>query len=115
MKIGVRPAPRMTVAMLMSSPSAGSRDLLCERIDLLALEVLTDPLADLGRRQLPIRLQDRPLAVHPARLDRVEPRALDRQVTGHDPPPAVLLNPPVVRLDPGPHPLADVPTGIIPD
>src|SRR4051812_6549391 len=60
--------------------SAGSRDLLCERSELLAIEVLTDPLLDLGPRQLPIRLQDRSLAVHPARLNRVEPRALDRKV-----------------------------------
>src|SRR3954471_15286715 len=84
-------------------------------IEVLALEVLADPFADLGRRQLSSRLQDRPLAVHPARLDRGEPRALDRRVTGNYPRPAVLLDPPVVRLDPGPYPLADVPTGIVPD
>src|SRR3954469_24626690 len=84
-------------------------------IEVFAPEVFADPLADLRRRQLPVRLQDRPLAMDPARLDRVEPRALDRQGAGHDPHPALTLAPPVMLLDPGPDPPADVPAGIVPD
>src|SRR5512147_409253 len=89
--------------------------LLCERIELFALEVLADPFLHFGRRQLPVRLQDRALAVDPARLDRVEPRALDRQVTDPDPNPALAFHPPIPLLDPRTHPLADVPAGVVPD
>lgn len=44
-----------------------------------------DPIDGLVRRQLAIWLEDRPLAVHPARLDPVQPGRLDRQIAGDDP------------------------------
>src|SRR4051794_5762013 len=60
--------------------SAGSLDLLCETLQLFAAVVAADPVLDLRRRQLPIRLDDGALAVDPLRLDRVEPRGLHRQL-----------------------------------
>ena len=64
---------------------AGSSDLLCQVPDVLALGVFTGPPNHLRHRQLPIGLEDRPRAGDPAQLDRLEPRALDRQTTSHDP------------------------------
>jgi hypothetical protein len=72
------------ISLLQSPLLAGSSDLLCQVPDVLALEVFTDP-PDHLRRQLPIGLEDRPRAGDPARLDRLEPRALERQTTSHDP------------------------------
>src|SRR4051794_27077879 len=64
--------------------SAGSSDSLFKGLKLLAAVVRMRPALDLGRRQLAVRLDDRLLAVHPLRLDRVEPRALARQRADHD-------------------------------
>ena len=65
--------------------------------------------------QLPIRFRNRALAMDPFGLDPIEPWALDRQGTHHHAAAACLLDVPVVCLDPGPHGLADVPRGIVPD
>ena len=65
--------------------------------------------------QLPIRFRNRALAMGPFGLDPIEPRALDRQGTHHHTAAASLLDMPVVRLEPRPHGLADVPRGIVPD
>ena len=65
--------------------------------------------------QLPIRFRNRALAMDPFGLDAIEPRALDRQGTHHHAAAASLLDVPVVRLEPGPHGLADVPRGLVPD
>jgi hypothetical protein len=51
----------------------------------------------------------------PLRLDRVEPRALHRQPAGHDPHTPLAPGQAVVGPNPGPHPLADVPGGVVPD
>src|SRR4051794_13225844 len=98
-----------------NGPSAGSTDLLCEAIELFAPVVAADPPFDLRRRQPPLRVDDRPLAVDPLRLDRIEPRRLHRQIAGDDPYPALGLGPAVVRPDPRPRPGADVPGGVVPD
>ena len=80
-----------------------------------AVETIADPLRDLVRRQQARRFDDPPLAVHPFRLDRVEPRTLDRQETDDDPYPLPFpLDRPVVRPDPRPHRLAHMPTGVVP-
>ena len=44
-------------------PSAASKDMLVERFQALASEVLMHPVHELVGRQRPIRLNDRPLAV----------------------------------------------------
>src|SRR5262249_28651538 len=74
-----------------------------------------DPLIDLFWGQFTRWLSDGWLAVHPIGLDRVEPRRLDRQVTDPDLAPALALDAPVVRPDPAPHPLADMPGRVVPD
>src|SRR5262245_53018565 len=74
-----------------------------------------DALLDLCGGQLAGRLNDRPLAVQPLRLDRVQPRRLDRQPTDADLAAALPLDLAVVRPDPAPYALADVPTGVVPD
>jgi hypothetical protein len=65
--------------------------------------------------QLPIRFRKRALAMDPFGLDPIEPWALDRQGTHHHAAAACLLDLLVVCLDPGPHGLADVSRGIVPD
>src|SRR5262245_52781351 len=54
--------------------------------------MVVDPLLDLFRSQLARRLGDGALAVQPLRLDRVEPRRLDRQVAHPDLAPAIGLS-----------------------
>src|SRR5438067_11882921 len=95
-----------------SVTSAGSGDLLplrrfllgrsqlLEVLHLLAAVVFTGPRLDLLGAEQPLGLHDGPLAMHPARLDRVEPRALARQLAHHDAHPALLFGPAVVNLDP---------------
>src|SRR3954468_15790677 len=61
-----------------------------------------------------LRLNDRPLAVQPARLDRIEPGALHRQPTHQDPDPAGALHRAVMRPNPRPHRSADMPGSIVP-
>src|SRR3954466_8697990 len=72
------------------------------------------PVHELVGRQRPIRLNDRPLAVQPPRLDRIEPGALHRQPTHQDPDPAGALHRAVMRPNPRPHRSADVPGGVVP-
>src|SRR5262249_61381800 len=60
----------------------GLNDLL-EVLVLLTAVIVTDPRLDFRGRQQPLRLGDGLLAMQPARLDRVEPRALTRQLADH--------------------------------
>src|SRR5947209_9054346 len=94
--------------------NADSSGILCKRLLRFTVVVLMDSLFDLFGAQLPIRLDDRPLAVQPLGLDRVQPGRLDRQ--GADPNLAAPfpLHPPVVGTDPAAHPLADVPGRVVP-
>src|SRR4051812_8490393 len=55
--------------------SAVSKDMLVQRFQGFASEVLVHPVHELIGRQRPIRLDDGPFAMQPARLDRVEPGA----------------------------------------
>src|SRR5215210_6086407 len=74
--------------------------MLVEQFQAFASEVVMDPVHELVGRQRPIRLNDGPLAVQPARLDRVEPRAFHRQPTHQDPDPAGALHRAVMRPNP---------------
>ena len=64
--------------------------------------------------QLPIRFSNGPLAMHPFGLDAIEPGTRAGQRAYHDATAAVPLDAPVVRLEPRPHGLADVPRGMVP-
>src|ERR1051326_4069470 len=103
------------------NPSASSsdflfdRDLLLQVLHLLAAVMFPDPGFDLVRRQQALGLHNGFLAVLPLRLDPVQPRTLARQPAGHDPDAPFAPDPSVVRLDPGPNLLADMPGGIVPD
>src|SRR4051812_28842948 len=66
--------------------------MLVERFQGFASEVLMHSVHELMGRQRPIRLDDGPLAVQPARLDGIEPGALHRQPTHQDPDPAGALH-----------------------
>src|SRR4029078_2982825 len=81
----------------------------------IAAIVVMDPLPAPRRRQLALRLGDGALAVQPFRLDRVEPRRLDRQPPHPDLAPARPLAPAVVLPAPAADALADVPGGVVPD
>src|SRR5262245_44881605 len=61
------------------------------------------------------RLDDRPLAVHPLRPERVHPRRPHPPAAHPDLAAPFPLDPPVVRPEPPPPALADVPGGVIPD
>src|SRR5262245_47106443 len=95
---------RSSVTSASSSNHFPFRGLLPGRVPLLEVLVLraavivTRPTLDLRRRQQPLRLDDRTLAVDPLRLDRIEPRTLARQWTDHDAQPTFTLRPAVVLL-----------------
>src|SRR5690242_19637143 len=81
-----------------------------------AAKVSTDPVGDLVGAEQPGRLDDGALAMHPLGFDRIEPRTLDGQKAGQDAHAlALLLDLAVVGADPGPHALAHVPGGVVPD
>lgn len=77
-------------------------------------EVVIDSLPGLLGGQFPLRLHDGTLAVDPAGLDRIEPRALGGQVTGQNPYPPLSFGCSVVLLEPSLDPLADMPGCVIP-
>ena len=80
-----------------------------------AVETGAHARRDLVRRQHARRFHDPPPAVHPLRLDRVEPRTLRGQGAGNDPPSlSCLLDRPIVRPDPCPHRFAHMPTRVVP-
>src|SRR3954462_6091816 len=103
--------PRTSVLVYTS---AVSKDMLVERFQAFASEVLVHPVHELIGRQRPIRLDDGPFAVQPARLDRGEPGAFHRQAAPQDPDPAGALHPAVMRPNPRPHRSTDVPSGVVP-
>ena len=81
-----------------------------------AAKVSTDAVSDLLGAEQSSGLDNGALAMHPLGLDRVEPRTLDRQEARHDAHALpTLLDLPIVGTNPGPHPLAHVPGGIVPD
>ena len=83
---------------------------------MITAKVRTDPIGKFLSRQQASRLDDLALAMHPVRLDAVEPGALAGQVAGDDADPLALLpDGLVVVADPAAHLFADVPRGIIPD
>src|SRR5262245_11041719 len=98
-----------------SAVSSGILFNLSERFVGRTAVMVMHPLPDLFGGQLPRRLGDCALTVQPLRLDRVEPRRLDRQVAHPDLAPALPLHPPVVRPEPAPDPLTEVPGGVVPD
>src|SRR3954454_24017917 len=102
-------APRSRCNLL----SAVSKDILVQRFQAFASEVLVHPVHELIGRQRPIRLDDGPFAVEPPRLDRVEPGAFHRQAAHQDPDPAGALHPAVMRPNPRPHRSTDVPSGAL--
>ena len=81
-----------------------------------ASEVSTDAFSQKLRRKQPIVLNHVALSVNPLWLDGIEPRALGGQKERQNAHPFVLLLDLLVLLsDPGPHLLAVMPGGIIPD
>src|ERR671911_111721 len=74
------------------------------------------PLGELIRTEQPIELHDPPFAMHPLRLDGVQPRTLFRQKATYDPHslPAVF-DLPVVPSEPPADQFGDVPAGVVPD
>src|SRR3954447_22173882 len=103
-------------APVAPAPSAGSGELLCEGREERAAIVVAQPSGQLGGGELAVGLGHGPLAVRPAGLDRVQPRALARQAADQQPATgAGGLDPAVVAPDPGAHLAADVPRGVVPD
>src|SRR3954465_6573690 len=111
-----RVAHARTVDRPPSRPTAGSGDLLFERLDERAAAMVAQPALKLAGGELTVRLDHGPLAVHPLGLDRVQPRALARQPPDQGATPAAGgLAPPVVGPDPGADRAADVPGAVVPD
>ena len=88
--------------------------MLVERFQGFASEVLMHSVHEFVGRQWPIRLDDGPLAVQPARLDGIEPGAFHRQPAHQDPHPAGALHRAVMRPNPRLHGSTDVPGGVVP-
>lgn|SRR5512135_606179 len=80
------------------------------------MKIGTNPFSKLISGEQAIRLNYRPLAVHPFRFNGIEPGALFGQKKGQDAYAfARLLHLLVVRAYPIPNKLADMPGGMIPD
>ena len=100
--------------------SAGSRDLLCEMVEQLTAEVVTDAALHFMSGEQTSWLDDGTLAMHPMRLNAVEPGTLHRQPAGNDAHPWFALTlscerTAIVLLEPTTDFLTDMPRGIIPD
>src|SRR5215831_16312894 len=81
-----------------------------------AAKVRADAVGDLLGVEQAGWLENGTLGVHPLGLNRVEPRALDRQIAGEDAHAvAALLHLLVVGADPGADALAHMPRGVVPD
>jgi hypothetical protein len=102
----------------VTNPSAGSRDLFCNRLfkmlNIFAREIGADTPDELCFAQEPIRFGDCPLGVNPFWLDSIQPVALDRQLADQDSHAALTLGLPVMGVNPRADFLADVPTGMVP-
>ena len=80
------------------------------------IEHSTHPLGELVRSEKPLRLYDLALGVNPSGLDIVKPRTLLRKKATYDPhSAAVLFDAAVVRTEPAPYLLGDVPGSVVPD
>ena len=79
-------------------------------------KVRTAPLGQLLRCERARRLDDLTFAMHPMRLDAIEPRASAGQVASDDANArALLLDGLVVHAQPVAHLVTDMPRGIVPD
>jgi hypothetical protein len=91
---------------------------LCDG-EVLVVRTIEDTTNHIGKfvcSKQSIGLYNFSLAVHPLRLDSVQPRALYGQKTAHDPNPlAALFDMAVVFAEPSPHLFADVPRSVVPD
>ncbi len=106
-----------TRLLRLTEPSAGSRDLFCNRfkmLNILAREVGADTPDEFCFAQEPIRFGDCPLGVDPLWLDSIQPWALDRQLAEQDSHATLTLGLPVMGANPRADFLADVPTGVVP-
>jgi hypothetical protein len=100
--------------------SASSSNLLCKMVEQWTIKVLTDPTLHFVSGEQTSRFHDGSLAMHPMRVNAVEPRALDRQPAGNDAHPGFALplsrqHTAIVLREPGTHYLPHVPGSIIPD
>lgn len=77
--------------------------------------IVTDPLGEFPGSEFARRLDNRAFAVQPARLDRVEPRALGRQGADEEADTPRTFRVAIVRPNPGPDGRASMPRGIVPD
>src|SRR5438270_8985478 len=106
--------PRVPLADSIE-PSARSKDMLNEVRRARTAEVLAHARDNLVDRQDTFGFDDRLLAMHPPRLDRVEPRTLARQSTLEDSTPtASALHASVVLANPGADHARDMPIRVVP-
>ena len=82
---------------------------------MVAPEILANSLDQLFSRKLSLRLDNGSFPIYPMRLNRIQPRTLNRQPQGQYSHTAFSLHCFVVMLDPPAHFLALVPGGIVPD
>src|SRR5512134_3673591 len=85
-----------------------------KRFDVLAVEVGADPFTQFGLGQEVLRFNDRALGMNPVRLNPIQPRALNRQWTDHNPHAVGLRGLTVMNANPAAHFLAPMPTSIVP-
>jgi hypothetical protein len=101
-------------------PSATSRDLLCEMVDHRTAKVITDTMFHFLSGEQRGRFYDGPFAMHPVRLNAIEPGTLGRQPAGNDAHSRMALplgcqDTLIVQPEPAAHFLTDMPGGVIPD
>ncbi len=79
-------------------------------------KMIADALFEFGGREQAVRIKHAATGMEPARLNRIEPGALDGQEAGQDANATTSrLDLLVVSANPGAHVLGEVPGGIVPD
>src|SRR5947209_8415646 len=100
--------------------SATSRDLLCEMVDHLTAKVVTDATFHFLSGEQTSWFNNGPFAMHPMRLNAVEPGTFGRQPARNDAHSCMALtlgcqHAAIVLLEPTAHFLTHMPGGVIPD
>jgi len=80
------------------------------------VEGVADAFGQFMCRQHAVWFDDSSFAMHPHRLNRIEPGTLDRQGADDNPHTvSALFDELIVRVEPRPHRLTEMPRGIVPD
>lgn len=84
-------------------------------LEMLTSKIIANSTDQFISRKLALRLHNSPLAMHPIRLNRIEPRAFDWQTHYYNSGTSLWLCFAIVSLYPATHFLRLVPSGVVPN